>query len=86
MDGILTHVIRTRQLVSAATKRKDPNQSKVRNLVLIDPSFIYSLRNIGIPVAAITQNGMLSQKIHRQVTFSARAPPITGPMTDPIAH
>src|SRR6266536_4906025 len=75
-----------RQLVVAATKRKDPNQSKARSFVEIDPSLICSLRQIGIPTAAITQNGMLSQKIHRQVAFSAKAPPITGPITDPMAH
>lgn len=34
----------------------------------------------------MTQNGAFIQKIHRQFVFSANAPPMTGPATDPIAH
>ncbi len=37
-NDILTHVIGMRQLVIAATKRKDPNQSKARSFVQIDSS------------------------------------------------
>src|SRR4051812_6232148 len=84
--GTPTHVIGIRQLVVAATKRKDPNQSKVRSFVETDPLLIRSLRQTGIPPAASAQNGILSQKIHLQVTFSAKAPPMTGPTTDPMAH
>jgi hypothetical protein len=39
-NDILTHVIGMRQLVVAATKRKDPNQSKARSFVQIDSSFL----------------------------------------------
>ena len=36
-----------------------------------------------VPVPII---GMLIQKIHLQDTFWEKAPPISGPVTDPIAH
>lgn len=52
----------------------------------MDPSLARSRRHIGTPIAPMTQNGMFSQKIQRQSAFSAKAPPMTGPMTDPIAH
>jgi hypothetical protein len=80
-EGILTQVMGIRQLVVADTNRKEPNQSNDRSFVTIEPSFGFSRRHTGMPTAAITQNGILSQKIHLQETFSAKAPPITGPIT-----
>lgn len=78
MSGdVLTHVTGIRRLVVAATKRKDPNQSNSRSFTQIEPSLMCNRRQIGIPTAAITQKGMLSQKIHLHVTFSAKAPPMT---------
>jgi hypothetical protein len=82
----LTHVTGIRKLVVAAIKIKEPNQSNVFSLSQMDPSLGCSLRQMGIPAAASTQKGMLSQKIQRQVVSWAKAPPITGPMTLPMAH
>lgn len=65
---------------------KDPSQSKEPNFLHIDPFLVFNRRQIGIAKPATTQGGRLSQKIHLQVDFSAMAPPMTGPMTDPIAH
>jgi hypothetical protein len=46
-------------------------------------------RNILLSVS-LSANWMLdlhtSQNIQRQVDFSVKAPPMTGPVTDPIAH
>jgi len=86
MNDILTHVIGMRQLVVVATKRNDLNQSKERSFVQIDSSFLYSLRQIGILIALVTYNRILSQNIYRQVTFSVKALLITGLITDLIAH
>jgi hypothetical protein len=44
--------------------KKDPNQSKVFNLPHREPSLGCNLRQIGTPMAAKTQKGILSQKIH----------------------
>ena len=39
-----------------------------------------------MPTKAMTQKGILSQNIQRQFECSANAPPMTGPLTEPIAH
>ena len=70
----------------AATKMKEPSQSKCFNLSQTDPSLGVSRRQIGIPMAAKTQNGIFNQNIHLQVVCSAKLPPMTGPSTLPIAH
>jgi hypothetical protein len=70
----------------AATKMNEPNQSKCFNLCHTDPSLGVSRRQMGMPTAAMTQNGVFNQKIHLQVVFSEKDPPITGPMTLPTAH
>lgn len=79
-------MIGMRKLVVAATKMIEPNQSNCFSLSNTDPSLGVSRRQTGIPIPAITQNGMFSQKIHLQVVFSENAPPMTGPMTLPTAH
>jgi hypothetical protein len=75
-----------RKLVAAATNMKEPHQSNRANFVKTDPSLVFNRRQIGIPTAETTQKGILSQKIHLHVMFAAKAPPMTGPMTEPIAH
>lgn len=84
--GWSTQVSGIRELVAAATNIREPNQSNDLSLSHADPSLWFNRRHTGIPMAAITQNGMLNQKIHLQSVFSEKAPPITGPIKDPIAH
>lgn len=81
-----TQVSGMRKLVVAAMKMNGPKKSNVLSLSQIDPSLFCNRKQKGMPVAAMTQKGMLIQNIHLHVVFSANVPPITGPKTDPIAH
>ena len=86
MVSKLTYIIKIRQLVVAATKRKDPNQSKARSFFQIDSFLIYSLRQIEISIVVITQNRILSQKIYCQVVFSAKVLLMTRLIMDLMAY
>lgn len=74
-----TQVRGMRKLVVAAMKMNDPKKSNVFRRSQTDPSLFRRRKQIGMPMAAIIQKGMLIQKIHLHVVFSANVPPMTGP-------
>ena len=75
-----------RNEVVDAVKRKAPPQSKPESLFKTEPGGCLNLRQKGMVKKPRPQKGMLIQKIQRQVESWAKAPPIKGPVTDPIAH
>jgi hypothetical protein len=69
-----------------AMKKAEPNQSNLRAFSNILPGVCASLRKRMIATVPAPIMGRLIQKIHLQLTLWANAPPISGPVTDPIAH
>ena len=63
-----------------------PNQSNFLALATHLPGMRSSFRKKKIATVPVPIMGILIQKIHRQDTFCANAPPIMGPATLPIAH
>ena len=75
-----------RNEVVDAVRRMAPAQSKCKSLLLRCPGGCSSRRQKGIVRKPRPQKGKFIQKIQRQVTFWAKAPPTTGPATDPTAQ
>jgi hypothetical protein len=69
-----------------AMKPTEPNQSNLLILSATFPGSRSSFRNRKMATAPVPIIGTLIQKIHLQETFCAKAPPIKGPPTEPIAH
>jgi len=69
-----------------AIKKAEPNQSNLRAFSRTLPGVCASLRKRKMAPVPRPMIGRLIQKIHRQLTLWAKAPPINGPVTDPMAH
>lgn len=69
-----------------AVKIMAPSQSKRLTLFNNLPGILSSLRNIMMATPPRPRIGMLIQEIQRQEIFRAKAPPINGPDTDPMAQ
>jgi hypothetical protein len=75
-----------RKLVKDATKRQEPIQSNFLSFSKTDPTLWLRRRHIGRATKAMIIKGKFNQNIHLQFDFSAHAPPMTGPVTLPMAH
>ena len=69
-----------------AVKRIAPAQSKRRSLFVTGPEGEVSRRQKGSVRNPRPQKGKFIQKIQRHVASWAKAPPIKGPVTEPMAH
>ena len=69
-----------------AMKKAVPTQSNRLALATHLPGMLSNFRKKKMATVPVPMIGILIQKIHRQETSCAKAPPIIGPATDPIAH
>lgn len=80
------HVNGMRNDTLEATKSMDPSQSKFLILRTRSPAVLVSFRNMTMKTVPTAIMGTFIQNIQRQETFWAKAPPIKGPVTLPMAH
>jgi hypothetical protein len=87
-QGYMTppHVNGIKKETMAAIKKVEPNQSNLRAFSSTLPGVCASLRKKMMATIPSPMMGRLIQKIQRHETRWAKAPPIKGPVTDPMAH
>lgn len=83
---ILPQEMASNRLAAAAVNITAPAQSNLISFWPIYPGTRFSPRNAIVLTKPMAQMGRLIQNIHLHEAASANAPPMTGPVTDPMAH
>lgn len=80
------HVTGINTAVTLPTNTTLPTQSTRASFCAKLSVLWFKFRYSGINTNPSAQNGRFNQKIHRQFASCAKAPPMMGPDTDPMAH